>query len=83
MTEPYYISSETTDLRDYLGTLVRPNGGMMLFCTSGYAILDFNFYSKGFQTRLHDYILLRHALFGGKSKQGLYGQKIRFIHRSD
>lgn len=49
MTDSPYISTETTDLRDYIGKPLRTKGCILMFCTSGYAVLECNFTRKAFR----------------------------------
>lgn len=38
-----YYTIETTDLKESVGSAIRPSGGMILFCEEGYAIASANF----------------------------------------
>lgn len=49
MTQTDYISYEHTDLRKYLGKPLRTKGCILMFCTSGYAVLECNFTRKAFR----------------------------------
>lgn len=49
MTDTAYISTEITDLNDYLGKPLRTNGCILMFCISGYAVLECNFTRKAFR----------------------------------
>ena len=49
MTQTDYISYEHTDLRKYLGKPLRTKGCILIFCTSGYAVLECNFTRKAFR----------------------------------
>lgn len=49
MSDPTYISSETTDMREYLGKPLRTRGCILIFCISGYAVLECNFTRKAFR----------------------------------
>ncbi len=42
----FYFSSEITDLRNLIGIPLRTKGCMLLFCISGYAVLELNFVRK-------------------------------------
>lgn len=42
-------SSEITDLRDFLGKPLRTKGCILMFCISGYAVLECNFTRKAFR----------------------------------
>lgn len=49
-TEPPYFSSERTGLGDSLGKPMRTRGGIIIFCTSGCAVVEYNFTRRAFRS---------------------------------
>lgn len=49
MENPVYITSEKTDLRNNLGKPLRTKGCILMFCQSGYAVVECNFTRKAFR----------------------------------
>lgn len=71
----FYFSSEITDLRNLIGIPLRTKGCMLLFCISGYAVLELNFVRKAMRQGWMA-LIFSDTFFGRKSQCRFFSQKI-------